>query len=144
MLDKMIIAIAAKIFNLMLLNRIRLHVDPLLRKTKMTSGQILTVRSILEGVKSKNLPMTLLFIDFSKVLDSINRKEKNHVIIKYGIPKEITNAIMMQYKITQSMVRSPYGDTSLFKITTGVLQYDTLAPFLFIICLDYVLNKNWI
>ena len=39
------------------------------------------------------------------------------------------------------MVRSPNGDTS-FKITAGVLQGDTLAPFLFIVCLIYVLKNS--
>ena len=38
------------------------------------------------------------------------------------------------------MVRSPDGDTNFFDITAGVLQADSLALFLFIICLDYVLN----
>ena len=28
-----------------------------------------------------------------------------------------------------------------FKVTTGVLQGDTLAPFLFVIVLDYVMNQ---
>ena len=52
-----------------------------------TSGQILTFRRILEGVKSKNLPMTLLFIDVFKAFNSIHRKEMNHIIIiKYGNP----------------------------------------------------------
>ena len=40
------------------------------------------------------------------------------------------------------MVRLSDGDTPFFKITTGVLQGDTIAPFLFIICLDYVLRKS--
>ena len=35
-------------------------------------------------------------------------------------------------------VRSPDGDTEYFDIVAGVLQGDTLAPYLFIICLDYV------
>ena len=38
------------------------------------------------------------------------------------------------------MVRSPDGDTEFFKILASVLQGDTLAPFLFIICLDYILR----
>ena len=37
-------------------------------------------------------------------------------------------------------VRSPDGDTEYFEIVTGVLQGDMLAPYLFIICLDYVLR----
>ena len=36
-------------------------------------------------------------------------------------------------------MRSPDGDTDYFDIVAGVLQGDTLAPYLFIICLDYVL-----
>ena len=46
---------------------------------------------------------------------------------------------MMLYKITKVKVRSPDGDTDNFDIFTDVLQGDTLAPYLFIICLDYVL-----
>ena len=36
----------------------------------------------------------------------------------------------------------PDGDTDYFNIVTGVLQGDTLAPYLFIICLDYVLRTS--
>ena len=39
-------------------------------------------------------------------------------------------------------VRSPDGDTKYFDIVAGVLQGDTLAPYLFIICLDYVLRTS--
>ena len=141
-------AIVAKIYNLMLLNRIRLEIDPILRKNqngfrsnRSASGQILAIRSILEGIKSKNLPATLLFIDFSKAFDSIHRGKMRDILSAYGTPKETVNAIMMLYHNTCSKVRSPDGDTDFFNITAGVLQGDTLAPFIFIICLDYVLRK---
>ena len=39
-------------------------------------------------------------------------------------------------------VRPPDGDTAYFDIVAGVLQGDTLAPYLFIICLDYVLRTS--
>ena len=65
-----------------------------------------------------------------------------HILKSYGIPAEKVNAIMMLYMNTRSMVRSPDGDTQFFDITTGVLQGDTIAPFLFIICLDYVLKSS--
>ena len=86
--------IAAKIYNLMLLNRIIPEIDPILRKNqngfrtnRSTTGQILTIIRILEGVKSKNLPLTLLFIDFSKAFDTINRKKMKEILLKYGIPE---------------------------------------------------------
>ena len=49
---------------------------------------------------------------------------------------------MMLYKNTKVKVRSPEGDTDYFDIVAGVLQGDTLAPYLFIICLDYVLRTS--
>ena len=39
-------------------------------------------------------------------------------------------------------VRSPDGDTEYFNIVAGVLKGDTLAPFLFVIWLDYVLRTS--
>ena len=65
-----------------------------------------------------------------------------HILKSYGIPAETVNAIMMLYMNTRFMVRSPDGDTQFFEITTCVLQGDTIAPFLFINCLDYVLKSS--
>ena len=89
----------------MLLNRIRPVIDPILRKNqngfrtnRSTSGKILIIRRILEGVKAKKLPTTLLFIDFAKAFDSIDRLKMENILIIYGIPKDIVNAIMMLYR----------------------------------------------
>ena len=49
---------------------------------------------------------------------------------------------MILYRNTKEKVRSPDGDTDYFDIVAGVLQGDTLAPYLFIICLDYVLRTS--
>ena len=43
---------------------------------------------------------------------------------------------------TKVKVRSLDEDTEYFDIVAGVLQGDTLAPYLFIICLDYVLGTS--
>ena len=48
---------------------------------------------------------------------------------------------MMLYKNMKVKVRSPDGDADYFDIL-GVLQGDTLAPYLFINCLDYVLRTS--
>ena len=49
---------------------------------------------------------------------------------------------MILYTNTRAIVRSPDGDTPFFDITTGVLQGDNLAPYLFIICLDYIMRTS--
>ena len=48
----------------------------------------------------------------------------------------------MLYRNTKVKVRSLDGDTDYFDIVAGVLQGDTLAPYLFIICVDYVLRMS--
>ena len=49
---------------------------------------------------------------------------------------------MMLYKNTKVKVCTINGDTDYFDIVAGVPPRDTLAPYLFIICLDYVLRTS--
>ena len=60
----------------------------------------------------------------------------------YGLPKETVAAIMMLYRNTNVKVRFPDGDIDDFNIVACVLQGGTLAPYLFGICLDYVLRMS--
>ena len=139
--------IEAKIYNALLRNRIEPKIDKILRKNqngfqrnRSTTSQILTICRILEGVWAKNLQATLLFVDFTKAFDSIHRGKMEQILLAYGLPKETVAAIMIFYRNTKVKVCSPDGDTEYFDIVAGVLQGKTLAPHLFIICLDYVLR----
>ena len=49
---------------------------------------------------------------------------------------------MILYRNTKVKVLSLDGDTDYFDIVAGVLQGHTQAPYLFIICLDYVLRTS--
>ena len=102
----------------------------------MTS-QILTIRRIL--VRAKTQQATISFVDFTKAFDSIHRGKMEQILIAYGLPKETVAAIMILYRNTKLKVHSLYGDTNYFDI---VPQGDTLAQYLFIICLDYVLRTS--
>ena len=46
---------------------------------------------------------------------------------------------MILYRNTKVKVRFPDGDTDYFDIVAGIQQGNTLAPYLFIICLEFVL-----
>ena len=130
-------------------NRIEPKIDDILRKShngfrknRSTTSQILTIRRILEGVLAKNLQVTILFVDFTKAFDFIYRGQMEQILLAYGIPKETAAAIMIFYRNIKVKVRSPDGDTDYFDIVAEVLQGDTLAPYLFIISLDYVLRTS--
>ena len=64
------------------------------------------------------------------------------ILLACGIPKETVAAIMILYRNTKMKVRSPDGDTDYFDIVARVLQGDTLAPYILITCLDYVLRTS--
>ena len=49
---------------------------------------------------------------------------------------------MIHYRNAKVKVRFPEGDRDYFDIVVGVLQGDKLTPYLFIICLDYVLRTS--
>ena len=143
-----LICIIAKIYNRLILNRIRSVIDVKLRinqngfrSKRTTVAQILTLRRIIEGVKANNLPAVLTFIDFKKAFDSIHRGKMMQILRAYGIPPNLLRAIERMYTNTKAKVTTPDGETELFDITAGVLQGDTLAPFLFIIVLDYAMRK---
>ena len=64
------------------------------------------------------------------------------ILLAYGLPEETVAAIMILYRNPKVKVRSPDGDTDYFDIVAGVLQGDTVAPYLFIICLHYVFRTS--
>ena len=49
---------------------------------------------------------------------------------------------MQFYMGTSAVVATAHGNTEIFSTTSGVLQGDSLAPFLFITLLDYVLRET--
>ena len=128
-------------------NRIKPKIEKVLTKNqngfqrkRSTTSQILTICRIIEEVCAKHLKATLLFVDFSKAFDYMHRGKMEQILLTYGLHKETVTAIMMLYRNLKVQVCLPEGDTDFFDIVAGVLQGDTLAPYLFIICLDYVLG----
>ncbi|KAI8486591.1 hypothetical protein Bbelb_355660 [Branchiostoma belcheri] len=144
-----LIPIAAKIYNKLLLNRIVPAVDPLLRRNqngfrrgRSTITQILSLRRIIEEMRRCNKDLVLLFVDFRRAFDSIDRNTMFEILHLYGIPPPIIEAIKSLYTNTTATVVTSDGETSPFEVTAGVLQGDTLAPFLFIVVLDYILRLS--
>ncbi|KAJ4943537.1 hypothetical protein JOQ06_006037 [Pogonophryne albipinna] len=140
--------ITAKVYNRMILNRIRHAIDPHLRENqngfregRTTAAQILALRRMIEEVKKDNLTAVLCFIDFKKAFDSIHRSTMVKILEAYGVPPNLLRAIETMYAGTRARVVTTDGNSEEFDILAGVMQGDTLAPFLFIMVLDYALRK---
>ena len=140
-------AMAAKVTNRLILNRIRPSIDPHLRPNqngyrpgRSTIAHILALRRLIEGVRSHNLKAVITFVDFKKAFDSVHRGRMMNILKAYGIPDKLVNAINLMYLNTRAKVVTPDGETETFEIFAGVLQGDTLAPFLFATVLDYAMK----
>ena len=97
-------AIAAKVTNKMLLNRMQPAVDPHLRPNQndfcSTTAHILALRRLIEGVKSHNQKAIIVFVDFKKAFDSIYRCQMFKILRAYGIPEKLVDAIRCLYQNT--------------------------------------------
>ena len=63
------------------------------------------------------------------------------VLRHYGIRQTLVNAIQALYSNSNSAVMVDGSISEPFDVTIGVLQGDVLAPFLFIVLVDYLLDK---
>ena len=55
----------------------------------------------LKAYGQKNLQATMLFVDFTKVFDSIHREKMEPILLAYGIPKVTVTAITILFRNTK-------------------------------------------
>ena len=102
----------------------------------------MALRYILDMSRVSKRMTTIIFVDFSKAFDSIHRRDISIVLSKYGVSELLIANVMLFYIWTSVVVATAHGNTEFFSTTSGVLQGDSLAPFLFIALLDYVLRET--
>ena len=130
----------AKLYNKILLQRLRDALDSRLqnaqsgfRPGRSTIGQIISLREMLRYCRGhRRLTLMWLFIDFTKAFDTVSWTFLRAVLLAYRVPVKLVNAIMSLYDGATARVRTSDGLTEPITLGQGVLQGDTLAPYLLI------------
>ena len=112
------------------------------RAGRSTVEQTMALRYILDMCRVSKRMTTIIFVDLSKAFDSIDRRAISIVLSKYGVSELLIANVMQFYIWTSAVVATAHGNTEIFSTTSGVLQGDLLAPFLFTTLLDYVLRET--
>ena len=87
------------------------------KKKKKKKDNLWRNCQIIKGIHLKNLKATVLFVDFSKVFNSIHRGKISSIW-----SSQTVTAIMMLYKNVKAMGHSTNDDTNFFDIVYRFLQ----------------------
>ena len=83
------------------------------------------------GCQTKQVNFVVTFNDFKKAFDSIRWSALESTLAAYGIPRKLRNAVMALYYGAKAVVTTTDGEADPFEPSAGVLQGDTLAPYVF-------------
>ena len=140
---------SAKLFNKVLLSRLKPIIDPQLsqcqsgfRAGRSTTEQVMALRCVIDTCRVTSMTASLVFVDFRKAFDTLHRSSIQVILSQYNVPICLISDITQMYSDTSACVSTELGPTEWFKTTSGVLQGDTLSPYLFIVLLDYALKKT--
>ena len=140
----------SKLFNRLQLERLRDSLDQFLlseqagfRPGRSTIHQIITLKMLIDDAKSFNgRGLAACYVDFCKAFDSISRWAVQAMLLSWHVPQQNVAEIMSVICGHKAVIRYAGATTDTpFEVTIGVLQGDTLAPYLFIGVLDAVLRK---
>ena len=145
----MLLSVPGKVFNRVLLERMREAVDPKLRdqqagfrRNRSCADQIASLRIILEQSLEWNSPLYINFIDFEKAFDSVDREMLWKLLRHYGIPERITSLIRSTYEDMSCRVSHAGQLSEKFEVKTGVRQGCLLSPFLFLLVIDWIMRTS--
>jgi hypothetical protein len=139
--------VISKIFNKVILERIKNSLEMGLqkeqagfRKNRSCIDQINTLRVIIEQSVELQSPLYMLFVDYQRAFDSLDRAWIWDELKFRGLPSKFINIIKEGYEDFNCRVLHESQVSDLIKTSSGVRQVCLLSPLLFLLVTDGVLR----
>lgn len=144
-----LLSVPGKVFNRVLLERMKETVDSQLRdeqagfrQNRSCTDQIATLRIIVEQSLEWKSSLYINFIDYEKAFDSVDRGTLWKLLRHYGIPAKMVTLIRNSYDGMSCRVIHGGQLTDSFQVRTGVRQGCLLSPFLFLLAIDWIMKTS--
>jgi hypothetical protein len=138
---------AYKLFANITKNRLNKHLENEMeeelcgfRKGHSCTNAIFTIQQIIEKIKEHNLPLFLLFIDYKKTYNNVNR-DKLWDVMDNKIPNYLLNTLKCIYRNTKVRIKFNDGISEPIHINKGVRLGCGLSPVLFNIYINATVQE---
>jgi hypothetical protein len=144
-----LLVVTSKVFTRIILDRISGILETGIRKeqagfrpNRSCADQINTLRIIIEQSLYFQSPLHLLFVDYQKAFDSVDRIWIWKALKERGLPNTFIKLIQEVYNQFSCRVLHNGHLTTPFETKSGVRQGCLLSPLLFLVVLDKVLRAS--
>ena len=95
---------------------------------------------VLEDARAHKRNLFVVKLDWRQAFNSLEHSRLYAVMGRMGFPPDAVRAVRSIYEGATTVVQTPHGPTRAININRGVIQGDTLSPFLFIAMLEPLLQ----
>ena len=110
------------------------------KQNKSTSDNYTVLKEIYKDAKQKKKEVHAIYIDISKVFDSIQHWHIEEVLKYYKINPKLIAAIMNLLENRRARLKINSQVTEWFKVTQGTPQGDSISPLLFLMCINPIIK----
>ncbi|VDP33097.1 unnamed protein product [Schistosoma mattheei] len=111
-------------------------------KDRSCTDQTATLQIIVEQLVGWNLSLYIKFINYEKAFESVDRTTLWKLLRHHGVPQKMVNIIQNSYDGLHCEIVHGGQLTKSFEVKTGVREGYLLAPFLFLLVIDWIIKMS--
>jgi exonuclease III len=137
-----------KLYDRLLMHRLRDAIDDLLhasqngfRQNRGCPQHAMTLSLLADVARTQDYPLHGCFVDFMKAFDSVHWSAVKRELVHWNAPEDFISGVMRIMEGHVLRVRCESELSEPIHVKAGVLQGDTLAPYLFVMVMDSILRR---